>query len=233
MGIRIFEGYGLTETSPVISRNSFDGYRIGTVGTVVPNLELRVASDGEIEVRGTSVFAGYWQRDEATKKEFTEDGWFKTGDIGKYVDGFLSITDRKKELIKTSSGKYIAPQPIEGKLKADELVGNAAVVGDSRKFAVVLISPDFQALRRWAEEHGVVAKDHAELVKDPKVKKHYEDLVKRVNAGLQEHERVKKVGVVPEEWSIEGGELTPSMKLKRRVIFERYKERIDALYGGE
>jgi long-chain acyl-CoA synthetase len=233
MGIRIFEGYGLTETSPVISRNSFHGYRIGTVGTVVPNLELRVASDGEIEVRGTSVFAGYWQRDEATKKEFTEDGWFKTGDIGKYVDGFLSITDRKKELIKTSSGKYIAPQPIEGKLKADELVGNAAVVGDSRKFAVVLISPDFQALRRWAEEHGVVAKDHAELVKDPKVKKHYEDLVKRVNAGLQEHERVKKVGVVPEEWSIEGGELTPSMKLKRRVIFERYKERIDALYGGE
>jgi long-chain acyl-CoA synthetase len=233
MGIRIFEGYGLTETSPVISRNSFDGYRMGTVGTVVPNLELRVASDGEIEVRGTSVFAGYWQRDEATKREFTGDGWFKTGDIGKYEDGFLSITDRKKELIKTSSGKYIAPQPIEGKLKADELVGNAAVVGDSRKYAAVLISPDFQALGRWAEEHGVTTKDPAELVKDAKVKAHYDGLVKRVNADLQEHERVKKVGVVAEEWSIEGGELTPSMKLKRRVIFERYKDRIDALYGGE
>ena len=233
MGIRIFEGYGLTETSPVISRNTFDAYRIGTVGTVVQNLELRVASDGEIEVRGTSVFAGYWQREEATKREFTEDGWFKTGDIGKYEDGFLSITDRKKELIKTSSGKYIAPQPIEGKLKADELVGNACVVGDSRKYAAVLISPDFQALRTWAAEHGVAAKEPAELVKDAKVKAHYEALVKRVNADLQEHERVKKVGVVAEEWSIEGGELTPSMKLKRRVIFERYKDRIDALYGGE
>jgi long-chain acyl-CoA synthetase len=233
MGIRIFEGYGLTETSPVISRNTFDGYRIGTVGMVVPNLELRMAEDGEIEVRGTTVFAGYWQREEATKAEFTADGWFKTGDIGKYEQGFLSITDRKKELIKTSSGKYIAPQPIEGKLKADELVGNAAVIGDSRKFAAVLISPDFQALGRWAGEHGVTTKDPKELVKDPKVKAQYESIVKRVNAELQEHERMKKVGVMPEEWSIEGGELTPSMKLKRRVIFDRYKDRIDALYGGE
>ena len=121
---------------------------------------------------GRRCSAGYWEREEATKSEFTADGWFKTGDIGKYEDGFLSITDRKKELIKTSSGKYIAPQPIEGKLKADELVGNAAVIGDSRKFAAVLISPDFQALGRWAGEHGVTTKDHAALVKDPKVKAH-------------------------------------------------------------
>jgi long-chain acyl-CoA synthetase len=233
MGIRIFEGYGLTETSPVISRNTFDGYRIGTVGTVIPNLELRMAEDGEIEVRGTTVFSGYWQREEASKSEFTADGWFKTGDIGKYEGGFLSITDRKKELIKTSSGKYIAPQPIEGKLKADELVSNAAVIGDSRKFAAVLISPDFLALGRWAAENGVATKDPAELVRDPKVKAQYEAIVKRVNAELQDHERMKKVGVMPEEWSIEGGELTPSMKLKRRVIFDRYKDRIDALYGGE
>jgi len=233
MGIRIFEGYGLTETSPVISRNTFDGYRIGTVGMVIPNLELRMAEDGEIEVRGTTVFSGYWQREEASKSEFTADGWFKTGDIGRYVDGFLSITDRKKELIKTSSGKYIAPQPIEGKLKADELVSNAAVIGDSRKFAAVLISPDFQALGRWAGEHGVTTKDPKELVKDPKVKAEYESIVKRVNADLHDYERMKKVGVMPEEWSIEGGELTPSMKLKRRVIFDRYKDRIDALYGGE
>jgi len=233
MGIRIFEGYGLTETSPVISRNTYEGYRIGTVGMVVPNLELRMAEDGEIEVRGTTVFAGYWGHEAETKAEFTADGWFKTGDIGKYEDGFLSITDRKKELIKTSSGKYIAPQPIEGKLKADELVGNAAVIGDSRKFAAVLISPDFQALGRWAGEHGVTTKDPKELVKDPKVKAQYESIVKRVNVELQDHERMKKVGVMPEEWSIEGGELTPSMKLKRRVIFDRYKDRIDALYGGE
>ncbi len=233
MGIRIFEGYGLTETSPVISRNTFDGYRMGTVGTVIPNLEIRMAQDGEIEVKGTSVFAGYWQRDEATKKEFTEDGWFKTGDIGKYEDGFLSITDRKKELIKTSGGKYIAPQPIEGKLKVDSLVGNAAVIGDSRKFAAVLISPNLAALERWAAENGVGKKSPAELVQDPKVKQHYESVVKKVNAGLEQHETIKKVGVVAEEWNIESGELTPSMKLKRRVILENYKDKINAMYHGE
>ena len=233
MGIRIFEGYGLTETSPVISRNTYDGYRVGTVGKVIPNLEIRTASDGEIETRGTSVFTGYWQRDEATKKEFTEDGWFKTGDIGKFEDGFLSITDRKKELIKTSGGKYIAPQPIEGKLKVDSLVGNAAVVGDARKFAAVLISPNLPALERWAAQNGVAKKAPAELVKDPKVKAQYESIVKNVNAGLEHHETIKKVCVVAEEWNIESGELTPSMKLKRRVILENYKDKIDALYGGE
>ena len=233
MGIRIFEGYGLTETSPVISRNTFDGYRIGTVGTVVPNLEVRIADDGEVEVRGTAIFAGYWQQAETTKKEFTGDGWFKTGDIGRCEDGFLSITDRKKELIKTSGGKYIAPQPIEGKLKVDVLVGNAAVIGDARKFAAVLISPNLPALERWAAENGIAAKGAGELVKDPKVKQQYESIVKKVNAGLEQHETIKKVGVVAEEWNIETGELTPSMKLKRRVILENYKDKIDAMYGGE
>jgi long-chain acyl-CoA synthetase len=232
MGIRVFEGYGLTETSPVISRNTFDGYRIGTVGKIVPNMETRLAPDGELEVKGTSVFAGYWQREEATKKEFTEDGWFKTGDIGKIEDGYLSITDRKKELIKTSGGKYIAPQPIEGKLKADGLVGQAAVIGDTRKFAAVLISPDFNSLQRWAAENGVSTKDHAELANDAKVQKLYEGIVKKVNEGLEHHETIKKVGVVGEEWTIEAGELTPSMKLKRRVILEKYKDKIDAMYGS-
>jgi long-chain acyl-CoA synthetase len=233
MGIRVFEGYGLTETSPVISRNTFDGYRIGTVGTIVPNLEIRIAGDGEIEAKGTAVFGGYWQKEEETKKEFTEDGWFKTGDIGKLEDGFLSITDRKKELIKTSGGKYIAPQPIEGKLKSDAMVGNAAVIGDARKFAAVLISPNFPVLEKWAAQNGVATKDHAEMVKDPKVQKAYEAIVKRVNAGLEQHEAIKKVGVVAEEWNIESGELTPSMKLKRRVILANYKDKINALYGGE
>ncbi len=233
MGVRIFEGYGMTETSPVISRNTFDGYRMGTVGTVVPNLEVRVAPDGELEVKGTAVFAGYWMKEDATKKEFTDDGWFKTGDIGKLEDGFLTITDRKKELIKTSGGKYIAPQPIEGKLKADGLVGNAALIGDTRKFASVLISPEFAALERWAGQNGVTTKDHAELVKDPKVKKLYEGIVKKVNASLEHHETIKKVGVVSEEWTVESGELTPSMKLKRRVILEKYKQTIDGMYNGE
>ena len=232
MGIRIFEGYGLTETSPVISRNTFDGYRIGTVGTMIPNIETRLAPDGELEVRGTSVFAGYWQKPDATKSEFTADGWFKTGDIGKIEDGFLSITDRKKELLKTSGGKYIAPQPIEGKLKADALVSNAAVIGDTRKFASVLISPNFQALERWAAQNGVPTKDHKELVKDPKVKAHYDSIVKAVNVGLEQHETLKKVGVVDEEWTIDAGELTPTMKLKRRVIVEKYKKTIEGFYGG-
>jgi long-chain acyl-CoA synthetase len=232
MGIRIFEGYGLTETSPVISRNTFDGYRIGSVGMIVPNIETRLAEDGELEVRGTSVFSGYWRKEEATRSEFTEDGWFKTGDIGKMEDGFLSITDRKKELIKTSGGKYIAPQPIEGKLKVDALVGNAALIGDTRKFASVLISPDFAALERWAGQNGVATQDHGEMVKDPKVQAVYEAIVKKVNAGLEQHEAIRKVLVVAEEWNVETGELTPSMKLKRRVILGNYKDRIDALYGN-
>jgi long-chain acyl-CoA synthetase len=232
MGIRIFEGYGMTETSPVISRNTFDGYRIGTVGQVIPNLETRVAADGELEVRGTSVFAGYWQKDEATKKEFTDDGWFKTGDICKIDDGYLSITDRKKELLKTSGGKYVAPQPIEGKLKSDALVNNAAVIGDGRKYVSVLISPNIAALKQWAVSNGVSAADDAALVKDPKVKKLYEALAKRVNATLEHHETIKRVTVVPEEWNVDSGELTPSMKLKRRVIVQKYKVEIDAMYGG-
>ncbi|MEO6922776.1 MAG: AMP-binding protein, partial [Bryocella sp.] len=233
VGIRIFEGYGLTETSPVLSRNTFDTYRIGTTGTLIPNVEARIAPDGEIEVRGTSVFAGYWQNEEEYKKQFTEDGWFKTGDIGKLEDGFLSITDRKKELIKTSGGKYIAPQPIEGKLKADVLVGNAAVVGDTRKFASVIISPNFQALDRWANDNGIPTGDHAAMVKNPKVHQLYEALVKKVNTTLEHHETMKKLYVAPEEWTVDTGELTPSMKLKRRIILEKYKDNINALYGGD
>jgi long-chain acyl-CoA synthetase len=229
-GIRVFEGYGLTETAPVIARNTFDGYRAGTVGKVIPNMEVRVASDGEIETRGDSVFGGYWQKPEETKKEFTEDGWFKTGDIGKLEDGFLSITDRKKELMKTSGGKYIAPQPVESKLKADALVGQAALIGDNKKFVSVLISPNFGSLEGWAKKNGVDTSDHAKLVADPKVQKLYDDIIKKVNGSLAHYESIKKVALVPEEWTVESGELTPSMKLKRRVISEKYKDKIDGIY---
>jgi long-chain acyl-CoA synthetase len=231
VGIRVFEGYGLTETSPVMSRNTFEGYRMGTVGTVLPNVEVRIAGDGEIETRGDSVFSGYWQNEEATKKEFTEDGWFKTGDVGKLEDGFLSITDRKKELLKTSGGKYIAPQPMESKLKVDALVGQVAVIGDNRKFVSVLISPNFPALESWAGKNGVSAGDHAKLVSDPKVQKAYEAIVEKVNGSLAHFETIKKVKVVGEEWTVESGELTPSMKLKRRVISEKYKDSIDKMYA--
>jgi long-chain acyl-CoA synthetase len=230
MGIRIFEGYGMTETSPVIARNTYDAYRINTVGQVVPNMEARIAEDGELEVKGPAVFVGYWQNEEATKKEFTDDGWFKTGDIGKIEDGFLSITDRKKELLKTSGGKFIAPQPIENKLKANTVVGQAALIGDRQKFASVLISPNFAALESWASHNGVATGDHAAMVKDPKVQKMYEDIVAKINANLAHFESIKKVGVVPDEWSVEGGEMTPSLKLKRRIITEKYKDKIAAFY---
>ena len=229
-GIRIMEGYGLTETSPVISRNTFDGYRAGTVGTMVPNVETRIAEDGELEVHGPGVFKSYWQNDEATREAFTADGWFKTGDIGKIEDGFLSITDRKKELIKTSGGKFVAPAPIENRPKSNTLVAQAARVGDQKKFISVLISPNFEALKSWAAANGVAATDNASLANDPKVNAEYKTLVKQVNSSLAHFEAVKKIGIVPEEWSVESGELTPSLKLKRRVIVEKYKDRIAAFY---
>ena len=231
-GIRVFEGYGMTETSPVIARNTFAAYRPYTVGTVIPNLETRLAEDGELEVRGTSVFAGYWNNEEATKKEFTPDGWFKTGDIAKLEDGFLSITDRKKELMKTSGGKYIAPQPVESRLKVDALVGQAALIGDQKKFVSVIISPNFDALEKWAKQNGVAEGDRAKLVQDGKVQQVYKGIVNKANEGLAHHETIKKIAVVPDEWTPESGELTPSMKLKRRVINEKYKDRINTLYGS-
>jgi long-chain acyl-CoA synthetase len=233
VGIRVFEGYGMTETSPVIARNTFAAYRPYTVGTVIPNLETRLAEDGELEVRGTSVFAGYWNNEEATKKEFTPDGWFKTGDIAKLEDGFLSITDRKKELMKTSGGKYIAPQPVESKLKVDALVGQAALIGDQKKFVSVIISPNFDALEKWAKQNGVTASDRAKLVQDAKVQQVYKTIVGKANQGLAHHETIKKIAVVPDEWTPESGELTPSMKLKRRVINEKYKDKINALYSAK
>lgn len=232
-GIRILEGYGMTETSPVIAVNTPKHYMLGSVGKPVPNIEVRFAQDGELEVRGPSVFAGYWNRDKDTAEAFDGEGWFKTGDIGKLEDGFLLITDRKKELLKTSGGKLIAPQPIENKLKANGLIAHAALVGDKQKFASVLISPNFQALESWAESKGVSTSDHAALVKDEKVNVEYRSIVEKVNQGLAPYETMKKVVIVPDEWSVEGGELTPSMKLKRRVVEAKYKDAIQGMYRGD
>ncbi|MDE1154489.1 MAG: long-chain fatty acid--CoA ligase [Acidobacteriaceae bacterium] len=231
VGIRVFEGYGLTETSPVISRNTYEGYRMGTVGTTLENVEVRVAADGEIEVRGDSIFTGYWKKEEATRKEFTEDGWFKTGDIGTFESGFLTITDRKKELLKTSGGKFVAPQPIEGKLKVDPLVNQVALIGDNHKFVSVLISPNLKALEGWAQKNGVVAGDAEKLVADPRVQKLFAGVVEKVNGSLAHFESIKKFRVVPEEWNVDSGELTPSMKLKRRVINEKYQSIIKEIYA--
>ncbi len=233
-GLRILEGYGLTETSPVIALNKPGAYRIGSVGKPLPNMECRLASDGELEVRGPSVFQGYWQKHEATATAFTPDGWFKTGDIARIdEDGFLFITDRKKELLKTSGGKFIAPQPIENKLKANLLVGQAALVGDKHKFISVLISPNFAALASWAKEKGIDVSDRTALIANPQVVAEYEAIVERVNAGLANFETMKRFRLVPEEWSLEGGELTPSLKLKRRVVEVRYAGEIAGFYGGD
>lgn len=236
-GIRIYEGYGLTETSPVIALNYPNAYRIGSVGKVLPNLQVRLAEDGELLVRGPSIFIGYWNSMEHNLKlvdSFTPDGWFKTGDIARIdEDGFIFITDRKKELLKTSGGKFIAPQPIEGKLKADVLVGQACVVGDKHKFACVLLSPNFAALEAWARAKGLDAADHKALVRHPQVLAAYQQIVDRVNADLPSYETLKRFYLVAEEWSLETGEMTSTLKLKRRVIQERYAREIAQLYEDE
>jgi long-chain acyl-CoA synthetase len=230
-GIRIHEGYGLTETSPVIAVNTPVNHRIGTVGKILPNLEVRIAEDGEILVKGPSVFQGYWNRPEETKAAL-EGGWFKTGDIGNIdADGYLSVTDRKKDLIKTSGGKFIAPQPIENSLKLSPLVGIAAILGDRRKFPVVLVSPNFGPLEEWARENSIPFASRAELVAHPKVQALYEAIVEAVNGHLARFEKLKRVLVVADEFTADNGALTPTMKLRRKVIEERYRRQIDELYA--
>jgi long-chain acyl-CoA synthetase len=233
IGIRIDEGYGLTETSPVIAVNVSSQHKLTTVGKVLSNLEVQIAADGEVLVRGPSVFKGYWNMPEETASAFEGD-WFKTGDIGHLdEDGYLSITDRKKDLIKTSGGKFIAPQPIENSLKANPLVGEAAVVGDKRRFPSVLLVPNFPALEEWAREHGVSASTRKELVRSSEVQSLYHSIVDELNQNLAQYEKLKKVMVLPEELSIADGTLTPSMKLRRRHLEQRFHKQIDALYAEE
>jgi long-chain acyl-CoA synthetase len=231
VGIRIHEGYGLTETSPVIAVNTPVNHRIGTVGKILTNLEVRIAEDGEILVRGPSVFKGYWNRPEETHNAF-QDGWFKTGDIGHLdADGYLSVTDRKKELIKTSGGKFIAPQPIENSLKLNPFIGTAAVLGDKRKFAFVIISPNFALLEDWARTNGIAFSSRAELVAKPKIQTLYEGIVEEVNQNLARFEKLKRVLLVPDEFTADNGALTPTLKLRRRVVEERYRKQIEELYA--
>ena len=231
IGIPIHEGYGLTETSPVIAVNTPSANKLGTVGKPLPNVEVRIAEDGEVLVRGPSVFKGYWSRPEETQAAFV-DGWFKTGDIGHLdSDGYLSITDRKKDLIKTSGGKFIAPQPIESSLKLNPLVGTAVVLGDRRKFPAVLISPNFPALEDWARANEVDFTSRETLVANSKVQALYETLVEQLNQNLARFERLKRVLVVPEEFSAADGTLTHTMKVRRRGIEDRYRTIIDEMYA--
>jgi long-chain acyl-CoA synthetase len=231
LGIPIHEGYGLTETSPVIAVNTPTANKLGTVGRPLANVEVTIAEDGEVLARGPSIFKGYWNRPEETQAAFV-DGWFKTGDIGHLdSDGYLSITDRKKDLIKTSGGKFIAPQPIENSLKLNPFIGTSVVLGDRRKFPAVLIAPNFPALEEWARENQVDLTSRQALVANPKVQALYEGIIEELNQNLARFEKLKRVLVVPEELSAADGTLTHTFKVRRRGIEERYKTLIDEMYA--
>jgi long-chain acyl-CoA synthetase len=231
IGIRIHEGYGLTETSPVIAVNTPRAHKLGTVGKPLSNVQVRIADDGEILVRGPSVFKGYWNRPEETRSAFV-DGWFKTGDIGHVdADGFLSVTDRKKDLIKTSGGKFIAPQPIENSLKHNVLIAEAVVLGEKRKFPAVLIAPHFPLLEDWARANNIPFSTRRDLVAQPRIQILYEGIVADLNQGLARFQKLKKVLLVAEEFSTHDGTLTASFKLRRRVVEERYRQQIEEMYS--
>jgi long-chain acyl-CoA synthetase len=231
IGIRIHEGYGLTETSPVIAVNTPKAHKLGTVGKPLSNVEVRIADDGEVLVRGPSVFKGYWNCPEATRDAFV-DGWFKTGDIGALdSDGYLSITDRKKDLIKTSGGKFIAPQPIESSLKLNPLIGTAVVLGDRRKFPAALISPHFPVLEDWARANKVDFASRVELVDHARVQALYQGIVDELNQNLARFEQLKRVLLVAEEFSAADGTLTHTFKVRRRGIETRYRKLIDDMYA--
>lgn len=232
MGIRIHEGYGLTETSPVIAINRPKAHRLGSVGKVLANLECKIAEDGEILVRGPSVFQGYWNKPEETRNAF-EDGWFKTGDIGQFdADGFLAVTDRKKDLQKTSGGKFISPQAIEIRLTSSSMVAYAAVFAEGRKFALALLAPEFAALEEWARGRAMSFGSRQQLIEDPNVQALYEEIVAQVNNNLAQFETIKNFVLVPDEFSIADGQLTASMKMRRRAVEQRYRPQIEALYSN-
>ena len=203
---------------------------MGTVGKPLPNVEVRIAEDGEVLVRGPSVFKQYWNKPKETQEAFV-DGWFKTGDIGNLDgDGFLSITDRKKDLIKTSGGKFIAPQPIENSLKHNALIAEAVVLGEKRKFPAVLIAPNFPLLEEWARGNEVTFGSREELVASPEVRVLYEGIVEDLNVNLARFEKLKKVLLVADEFSTEDGTLTASLKLRRHKVEERYRQQIEEMY---
>ena len=232
-GVRVMEGYGLTETSPVISVNRFDAANnvIGTTGPVVDNIEVKIAPDGEILTRSRSVMKGYYNLPEQTAEAIDADGWFHTGDIGELVDGrFLKITDRKKEMFKTSQGKYVAPQKIENSLKEHPLIEQVMIVGDGRKYAAALIVPSFENLKDWCPKNGIAFESNEQVIKEKKVIAEIEAAVDRYNATAATWEQVKKTALLPRLWSIESGELTPSMKVKRKVVTKNFEEVIEGLF---
>jgi len=232
--IPILEGYGLTETSPVISVNQLqvEGRMFGTVGPIVPGVEVKIAEDGEILSKGPNVMMGYYKRPDLTA-EVMEGGWFHTGDIGELVAGkFLKITDRKKEMFKTSGGKYVAPLMIESKLKESPFIEQIMIVGPGRKFVGALIVPAMQYLIDWCRQHEVAVKSPEEMIRDPKVLTLYQEVVESYNKYFSHVEQIKRFELLPAEWSIESGEMTPKLSLKRKVINEKYQGLIEKIYAA-
>src|SRR5574341_20058 len=233
-GITILQGYGLTETSPVVSFNRPDTNRIGTIGQTIPGVEVRVAEDGELLVQGDNVMQGYYKMPDETERALQryEDGvWFHTGDIGTVEeDGFIRITDRKKDLIKTSLGKYIAPQPIENMIRAIPMVEQVIVIGNSRKFPSALIVPSFDALRAYAKSLGIEVREANELTRHPRIVEYFKKKVDEVTKELAPHEKIKKIALLDQEFSVESGELTPTLKVRRKFVEDKHREVIDALY---
>jgi long-chain acyl-CoA synthetase len=230
-GMPIVQGYGLTETSPVITAGQLNDNRIGTAGKPIRNVEVRIAADGEIETRGPQVMRGYWNKPEETRAVFTDDGWFKTGDIGRLdADGYLTITDRKKELLKTSGGKYIAPQPIEQLIKGSRFVNQVVVIGNGRKFPSVLIVPDWEQLQAYAKLKGLNLSGKEEFCRHPRIIDLFERQIAARTQSLAQFEKIKRVALLDHELTVESGELTPTLKVKRRVVDEEYREVIDRMY---
>ena len=233
-GLKVLEGYGLTETSPVIAFNTPKEMKLGTVGKPIPGVEVGIAEDGEILTRGPHVMKGYYKNREETERVIEPDGWFHTGDIGELdEEGYLAITDRKKDLIVTAGGKNIAPQPIENRAKNHPLVSQAVMIGDRRRFAALLIEPDFDALEKWARERGLEFEDRESLCRNPDVVEQLEDQILGEMDDLARYERPKKIALIPKELTIEDGEITPTLKVKRRVIEEKFSDIIEGLYKEE
>ncbi len=232
-GLTILEGYGLTETSPVIAVNTPDAFRIGSVGKCGAGVEVRIAADGEILTRGPHVMQGYFNRPDATAQAIDADGWFSTGDIGVLEDGFLRITDRKKEIIVTAGGKNIPPQPIENRIKLNTYVSQAVMIGDRRKFPIVLVVPSWDELEKWATRTGILWTDRAELLRLPAIQAKMDSEVRSTLQGLASFESPKKIGLLEHDFSIERGELTPKLSVKRKVIDASYRTLIDSLYESE
>ncbi|MXV50964.1 AMP-binding protein [Pedobacter sp. HMF7647] len=230
--IPILEGYGLTETSPVIAVNGFGATKFGTVGKPINNVEVKIAEDGEIMFKGPNLMKGYYNRPDLTADIFDQDGFYHTGDIGELsADGYLCITDRKKEMFKTAGGKYIAPQMLENKYKECPLIEQVMVVGENRRFPSALIVPSFEALSKWCELHGFAFSSKEEMIKDSHVIEKYQQEINKYNQGFGHWEQVKKFALLPKEWSIESGEMTPKLSFKRKVILEKNKDIVDQIYN--